>query len=69
MQQNSNFNIEEQIKELVDEVIAGVHDEWPMIYKIRYIYLEIGKKLYKDVDFFFSASNSALALGFFSIYS
>lgn len=57
MQQNSNFNIEEQIKELVDEVIAGIHDEWPMIYKIRYIYLEIGKKLYKDVDFFFSADS------------
>jgi len=55
MQQNNTFNVEEQIKELVNEVIAGVRDDWSMIYKIRYIYLEIGKRFYKDVDFFFSA--------------
>ena len=55
MQQNSNFDINEQINRLIDEVVSGIKNNWPMTYKIRYIYLEVGKRLYKDVDFFFSA--------------
>jgi len=45
---------EEKINKLINNVIQGVHDDWPTIYKIRYIYLEIGKHLFKDSDFFFS---------------
>ena len=55
MLENSTFDIEEQINQIVNEVILNIQDDWPMIYKIRYIYLEIGKRFYKDVDFFFSA--------------
>lgn len=51
-----NFDItNDKINQLIDSVISNIPDSWPTIYKIRYIYLEIGKKLYKDVDFFFSA--------------
>ena len=45
---------EENINNMIDEVVAGIHEEWPTLYKIRYIYLEIGKRVYKDTDFFFS---------------
>lgn len=60
MQQNRNdivnFKItQERINQLIDTVISGIQEDWPTIYKIRYIYLEIGRCLYKDVDFFFSA--------------
>ena len=37
------------------EIISQLKEDWPTLYKIRYIYLEIGKRFYKDVDFFFSA--------------
>ena len=30
---------------------------WPDLYKIRYIYLELGKVLYKNTDFFFRVKN------------
>lgn len=51
-----NFEItREKINYLIDTVISDIPKYWPNIYKIRYIYLEIGKKLYKDADFFFSA--------------
>lgn len=45
---------EEKVNNMIEEVIAGIHDDWPTIYKIRYIYLEIGKRVYRDTDFFFS---------------
>lgn len=51
---NLGINIK-KVDELIDEVIEGINEEWPSIYKIRYIYLEIGKRIYKDADFFFSA--------------
>lgn len=46
---------EKKINDLVNLVTSKVNPEWPTIYKIRYVYLEIGKHLYKDADFFFSA--------------
>ena len=55
MQQNNNFEIHEKINNLIDDVIDRIKNEWPMLYKIRYIYLEIGNILYKNVNFFFSA--------------
>ena len=55
MQQNSNFETNEHINSLINEVINSINTEWPILWKIRYIYLEVGKRLYKDVDFFFSA--------------
>lgn len=45
---------QEQVNQIIDEVISGIKEDWPTIYKIRYIYLEIGKRLYRDTDFFFS---------------
>ena len=54
MVQNNNYNIEQKIQDLINEVVTKVDKNWPTIYKVRYIYLEIGKRLYKDVDFFFS---------------
>ena len=52
---NDKQNINKAVvNELINGVISGIHEEWPIIYKIRYIYLGIGKALYKDTDFFFS---------------
>lgn len=50
---NSIFN-DGNVDKIIDSVISGINPNWPTIYKIRYIYLEIGKKLYRDTDFFFS---------------
>ena len=43
------------IEEIIDKIIGEVNDDWPTIYKIRYVYLALGKSLSKDTDFFFSA--------------
>ena len=45
------------IDELSDKIISNMSNLWPDIYKIRYIYLELGKYLSKDTDFFFSCDN------------
>ncbi len=45
---------DEEVNQMIEEVVAGIHEDWPMIYKIRYIYLEIGKRVSRDTDFFFS---------------
>ena len=42
------------IDELIDSVLRGVDNSWPTFYKIRYVYLEVGKILNRDTDFFFS---------------
>ena len=42
---------------LTKMVTNGINDSWPTIYKIRYIYLNLGKYLSKDTDFFFSCDN------------
>jgi len=46
-----------EIDKLINLVTKDIKDEWPTIYKIRYIYLELGKYLSKDTDFFFSVGN------------
>lgn len=51
----NNDDLNEKINNLIDDVISGVNNDWPTIYKIRYVYLEVGKRMYKDADFFFSA--------------
>lgn len=38
----------------LNEIIKNIKDEWSTLDKIRYIYLEVGKMLKKDTDFFFS---------------
>lgn len=43
-----------KIEDMTDEIVASMDQNWPIIYKIRYIYLEVGKRLYRDTDFFFS---------------
>lgn len=45
------------IKEIIENVIKGLHDDWSTLYKIRYVYIELGKLLEKDTDFFFSVDN------------
>ena len=56
IKETNNINInKEVVNQLIEEVVNGIHNDWPMIYKIRYIYLEVGKRIYKDTDFFFSA--------------
>lgn len=59
-----------KIDELIRLVTKDIKDEWPTIYKIRYIYLELGKYLSKDTDFFFSVENKlgSMNLDFNQIY-
>ena len=45
------------VNQIVDYVIGNVNDSWPTLYKIRYVYLELGKLLQKDTDFFFSVDH------------
>ncbi len=45
------------INDVVKHVVDGVNPEWLTLYKIRYVYLALGKNLQKDTDFFFSVDN------------
>lgn len=45
------------IEELVNEVVSNVNDEWPTVLKIRYVYLSLGKRLKKYVEFFWGIFN------------
>ena len=42
---------------LINKITSEVSNLWPDLYKIRYIYLELGKVLYKNTDFFFRVKN------------
>lgn len=42
------------IDNIIDSILNRMNPNWPLLYKIRYIYLEVGKVLYKNTDFFFS---------------
>ena len=58
MHNDKLINIDEKtINRMIDNIISEINNEWPVIYKIRYIYLCVGKLLYKDTDFFFSADS------------
>lgn len=46
--------MKKDINNLIDEVVSNVKDEWPTLYKIRYVYLAVGKQLMRDTDFFLS---------------
>ena len=46
--------MKKDINMLIDEVVSNVHDDWPTLYKIRYVYLAVGKELMRDTDFFLS---------------
>ena len=46
--------MKKDINTLIDEVVSNVHDDWPTLYKIRYVYLAVGKELMRDTDFFLS---------------
>lgn len=45
------------IDDIINSVISGVKEEWPLIYKIRYVYITLGKFLKKNTDFFFSVDH------------
>ena len=42
------------VNEIVNRVVFSVKKEWSTLEKIRFVYLETGKYLVKDTDFFFS---------------
>ena len=46
--------MKKDINILIDEIVSNVKDEWPILYKIRYVYLALGKELMRDTDFFLS---------------
>lgn len=45
------------INDIVKLIVNEINPEWPALYKIRYVYLSLGKYLQKDTDFFFSVDN------------
>jgi hypothetical protein len=45
------------IDELVEKVVSGIKPEWDTLHIIRYVYIEVGKVLCRDTDFFFSIDN------------
>ena len=45
------------IESLVNEIVDGVNPLWSTLLKIRYVYIEVGKRLSRDTDFFFSVDN------------
>ena len=42
------------VDELVTKVVSGIKPEWDTLHRIRYVYIEVGKVLCRDTDFFFS---------------
>ncbi len=46
--------MKKDINMLIDGIVSNVHDDWPTLYKIRYVYLAVGKELMRDTDFFLS---------------
>ena len=44
-------------EKIIKEVIDGIDNNYTKDEKIRYVYIELGKRLSKDVDYFFSALN------------
>jgi hypothetical protein len=41
-------------EELIKKIVASVNPLWTDLEKIRYVYLEVGKELSKDADFFYT---------------
>ena len=46
-----------KLESIKRDIIKGIDLNWPTIYIIRYVYVELGKYLSKDTDFFFSVDN------------
>lgn len=42
------------IEDIISKIIKGVNPNWSTLYKIRYVYIALGKELQKDTSFFFS---------------
>lgn len=59
------------INEVVNEIVLSVKKEWPTLYKIRYVYVILGKYLQKNTDFFFSVDKKLgnFNLSFEEVYS
>ncbi len=47
----------DNIESLINEIINGINPKWDKLRKMRYVYLELGKRLSKDTDFFFSVDD------------
>ncbi len=45
------------VDELENKVVSGIKPEWDTLHIIRYVYIEVGKVLCRDTDFFFSIDN------------
>ena len=42
------------VDQLIDSIISQIKPEWDNLHIIRYVYIELGKVLSRDTDFFFS---------------
>ncbi len=47
----------DETEKIIEEIINGIDSSYTKNEKIRYVYLELGKRLSKDADFFFSVFN------------
>ena len=47
----------DKTEKIIDEIVSGIDSSYTKNEKIRYVYLELGKRLSKDPDFFFSLYN------------
>lgn len=45
------------INEIINRIVNSVNRNWPIMYQVRYAYIELGKYLQKDTDFFFSVDS------------
>jgi hypothetical protein len=44
-------------EKIIDEIVSNVNNNWNKDEKIRFVYIELGKKLVKNIDFFLSLDN------------
>ena len=42
------------IEKMIEEIKAGIDPSWDRLTIIRYVYIEVGKRISRDTDFFFS---------------
>lgn len=51
------------IEKIAYNITKNINNLWPDLYKIRYVYLELGKIISRDTDFFFSIDNKLYEYG------
>ena len=56
------INMNEEINNVIAKIISKVNPEWNKLQIIRFVYLELGKYLEKNTDFFLSDKLDSLSL-------